>query len=161
MKLEVNRLPLLIISGKSYVWLRTPCNAGYSVSGSHIIFYQNMLPCIYYMTSIAYYKSLQHLFYSTLTYWGHEKIAILQMTFSIPFSWMKNVWISLKISLKFVPKVRINNIPALVEITAWIRTGTKPLSEPMIVNFLRHICITRPQLVKVMLWQTSCNGLIN
>ena len=26
----------------------------------------------------------------------------------------KNVWISLKISLKFVPKVRINTIPALV-----------------------------------------------
>ena len=26
----------------------------------------------------------------------------------------ENVWISLKMSLKFIPKVRINNIPALV-----------------------------------------------
>ena len=31
----------------------------------------------------------------------------------------ENAWISLKVSLKFVPKVRINNIPALVQIMAW------------------------------------------
>ena len=31
----------------------------------------------------------------------------------------ENVWILLKISLKFVPKVRINNIPALVQIMVW------------------------------------------
>ena len=34
----------------------------------------------------------------------------------------ENVWISLTISLKFVPKVRISNIPALVQIMAWHRT---------------------------------------
>ena len=33
----------------------------------------------------------------------------------------ENAWILLKISLKFVPKVRINNIPALVQIMAWRR----------------------------------------
>ena len=53
--------------------------------------------------------------------------------------------ISLKISLKFVPKVRINNIPALVQIMAWRRPGDKPLSEPMMVSLLTHICVTRPQ----------------
>ena len=42
-----------------------------------------------------------------------------------------NLWISIKISLKFVPKDPINNIPALVQIMAWRRTGDKPLSEPM------------------------------
>ena len=42
----------------------------------------------------------------------------------------ENVWISIKISLKFVPKVSINNIPALVQIMAWCRLGDKPLSEP-------------------------------
>ena len=47
----------------------------------------------------------------------------------------ENAWISLKISLKFVRKVRINNIPALVRIMAWRRPGDKPLSEPM-VGFL-------------------------
>ena len=31
----------------------------------------------------------------------------------------ENAWILLMISLKFVPKVRINNIPALVQIMAW------------------------------------------
>ena len=30
------------------------------------------------------------------------------------------VWISLKIWLKFVPEVRINNIPSLVQIMAWL-----------------------------------------
>ena len=46
----------------------------------------------------------------------------------------ENAWISLKISLKFVPKVRINNIPSLVQIMAWRRSGDKPLSEPMMVS---------------------------
>ena len=58
------------------------------------------------------------------------------------------VWISIKISLKFVPKVRINNIPELVQIVAWRRPGDKPLSESMLVRLPTHICITRPQWVK-------------
>ena len=44
----------------------------------------------------------------------------------------ENAWISIKISLKFVPKGPINKIPALVQIIAWRRSGDKPLSEPMI-----------------------------
>ena len=31
---------------------------------------------------------------------------------------------------------------------AWRRLGDKPLSEPMMVNSLTHICVTRPQWVK-------------
>ena len=34
--------------------------------------------------------------------------AIFQTTFSNAFSWMKNVWISIKILLKCVPKGQIN-----------------------------------------------------
>ena len=45
----------------------------------------------------------------------------------------ENVWIPMKISLKFVPKGSINNIPALFQIMDWRRSGDKPLSEPMIV----------------------------
>ena len=56
----------------------------------------------------------------------------------------ENVWISIKISLKFIPKGRINNIPALVQIMAWRRPGDKPLSEPTMVSLLTHICVTRP-----------------
>ena len=45
----------------------------------------------------------------------------------------ENIWISLKISLKLVPKLWIN-IPALVQIMAWHQPGDKPLSEPMMFN---------------------------
>ena len=60
----------------------------------------------------------------------------------------ENVWIPIKISLKFVPKSPINNIPALVHIMAWRRLGDKPLYETMLVSLLTHICVTRPQWVK-------------
>ena len=59
----------------------------------------------------------------------------------------ENVWILIKMSSKFVPKGPINNIPALVLIMAWRRPGDKPLSEPMLVRSLTHICVTRPQWV--------------
>ena len=68
----------------------------------------------------------------------------------------EKVRISINISLKFVPKGPINNIPALVQIMAWRRPGDKPLSEPMMVNFLTHICVTQPQIVKRMGQLTSC-----
>ena len=47
--------------------------------------------------------------------------------------------------MKFVPKFRFNNIPALVKIMAWCRPGDKRLSEPMVVSLLTHVCATRPQ----------------
>ena len=46
----------------------------------------------------------------------------------------ENDWISIEISLKFVPKGQINNIPALVQMMAWRRIGDKPLSEPMLIR---------------------------
>ena len=60
-----------------------------------------------------------------------------------------SVRISIKFSLKFIPKSPINNIPALVQIMAWRRSGDKPLSEPRMVNLLTHICVTRPQWVNI------------
>ena len=59
-----------------------------------------------------------------------------------------NVWLSIKNSLKFVPKCPINNISALVQIMAWYWPGNKPLSEPMMVNLLKYIWFTQPQWVK-------------
>ena len=54
----------------------------------------------------------------------------------------ENVWISINISLKFIPKGPIDNIPALVQIMAWRRPGDKPLSEPVMAWFsnayMRH-----------------------
>ena len=59
----------------------------------------------------------------------------------------ENVLIPIKMSLKFVPKSPINNIPALLPIMAWRRPGGKPLSETMMVGLPTHICVTRPQWV--------------
>ena len=69
------------------------------------------------------------------------------------FKWIflnENIWISIKISVKFVPKGHINNTPALVQIMAWRRQGDKQLSEPMMVSLLTHTCVNRPQWVKAM-----------
>ena len=57
----------------------------------------------------------------------------------------ENLSISIQISLKFVPKGPINNIPALVQIMAWRRPGDKPLSEPMMIGLLKHKCLNLPQ----------------
>ena len=62
----------------------------------------------------------------------------------------ENVWISIEVPLKFVSKGPINNIPALVQIMAWRRPGDKPLSEPMMIILLTHICVTGPQWVKIV-----------
>ena len=59
----------------------------------------------------------------------------------------ENTWISIEISLKFVPKGPINDIPAVVQIMAWRRPGDKPLSEPMMDSSPTNICVTRPQWV--------------
>ena len=59
----------------------------------------------------------------------------------------ENVWISIKISLTFVPKSPIYNIPVLFQIMAWRRPGDKPLSEALMDNLPTHICVTRPQWV--------------
>ena len=49
----------------------------------------------------------------------------------------ENVWISLTISMNFVPKVPINSVPVSVQIMAWRR--------PMMVSLATHICVARPQ----------------
>ena len=70
------------------------------------------------------------------------------------FKWIflnENVWIPIKIWLKFVPQGPINNIPALVQIMAWRQPGDKPLSGPMMVRLPTQICVTRPQWVNTIL----------
>ena len=76
------------------------------------------------------------------------------------FKWIflnENVWFPIKISLKFVLKGLINNILALVQIMAWRQPGDKPLSEPMMVSLMMHICVTRPQWVKYDLLNSRHN----
>ena len=64
----------------------------------------------------------------------------------------ENVWIEIKIKItEIVPKDWINNMPALVQIMAWHRPGYKPLSEPMMVRLLTHICVAQPQWVNLII----------
>ena len=65
---------------------------------------------------------------------------ILQMTFLMHFN--VNIRISITISLKFVPKRSIDNIPALVQIMPWRRSEDKPLYQPMTASLLTHIYVT-------------------
>ena len=65
----------------------------------------------------------------------------------------ENVIILIKISLIFLPYGPINNIPVLVQIMAWRRSGDKPLYEPMMGRLPTHICVTRPQWVN-QCWHT-------
>ena len=73
----------------------------------------------------------------------------------------ENVWFAIKISLKFVSKGLINNIPALGQIMAWRRPGDKPLSEPMLARLLTHTCVTRPQWVKLKLVEVMLSWLLD
>ena len=66
--------------------------------------------------------------------------------FKIGFSLLKLYHFRL-ISLKFVPRGAINNIPALVQIMAWRRPSDRPLSESLMVSLPTHICVARPQWV--------------
>ena len=69
------------------------------------------------------------------------------------FKWIflnESVWISIGISLNVVTNGPINNIQALVRIMAWHRPGDKPLSEPVMISLLTHICVTRQQWFKVI-----------
>ena len=54
----------------------------------------------------------------------------------------ESVWISITISLKFIPKGHIDYKSALVQVMAWHRTGEKPLPESMLTQFtdayIRH-----------------------
>ena len=51
----------------------------------------------------------------------------------------ENVWILLKISLKVIPKVPINNFPTFIQMMAWHQASNKPLSEPMMLSLLTHM----------------------
>ena len=77
-----------------------------------------------------------------LTHWGLDKIAaILPTTFSNAFSWMKMHTFRFSLFLRF----------ELTIFQHWFRQwlgadqATMPLSEPMMVTLLMHICVTRPQ----------------
>ena len=78
-----------------------------------------------------------------LIHWGKDKMAtIFQMTLFKHNIFIKNYCILAQISLKYVPKAWIINMPALFQIMVQHPTGKKPLSEPKVAEFtdayMRH-----------------------
>ena len=55
------------------------------------------------------------------------------------FSWIKIIELRLKFHLIF-SQGPINNMPALVNVMAWHRTGDKPLPEPMMTQVTDAYC---------------------
>ena len=113
----------------------------------NVISYTGMTTSSYWIRTqvLCFHMSCQAMIDSLRLRWNRLRFA------DDIFKWIflnENVWISIKISLKFVPLGPINNIPALVQIMAWHWSGNKPLSEPLMNNLLTHICITRLQWVK-------------
>ena len=90
-----------------------------------------------------------------LNHWRRDKMAATfpYDIFTCDF-WKENVWILLKVSRKLAAGVRINNFPAL----AWRQPGTKPLSEPLMVNLLTCIYAS-PGLHKLMVLE--CGGSVD
>ena len=68
----------------------------------------------------------------------------------------ENIRFSIKISPKLIAKAPINYILALVQVMACLLVGAKPLSEPMVVRSLTHVCVIRPQWVKIALLNKNC-----
>ena len=66
----------------------------------------------------------------------------------------ENSWISIRISLKFLPKVPINYKPALVQIMTGCLTGDKPLFEPM-MGYFTDTYMRHSALISWMI-QVSC-----
>ena len=75
----------------------------------------------------------------------------------------ENVRIFIKLSVQFVPRGPVNNIPALVQIIARRRPGDKPLPEPMMVYWRIYISLGPNELITRLgtKWLTSYGRLIH
>ena len=85
------------------------------------------------------------------THWGRAKMATnFLTTISNAFSSVKIYKFRLRFCWNLFPRVQLTIFQQ-----AWCWPGNKPLSEPMMVNLLMHICITRPQWVNTLKLEPS------
>ena len=129
-------------------WFQDPILKSGSRTGLGVTCHQ--FPPFRYLPDFCHCQNAGYMLYTTFTlktfrprqngrHFGDDNLKCIFLN--------KIVWISITISLKFVLRCPLNNISALVRIMGWRRPGDKPLSEPMVVNLLTHVCITRPQRV--------------
>ena len=78
-----------------------------------------------------------------------------------------NISISIKISLKFIPKGPNNNISTLVQIMAWCRSGDNALSEPTPHDdyftgaYMRHSASMNLYWVKLLPVPSCCDSFLD
>ena len=142
-----------------------------------------MVYCLIYFTAIVHeiadgyiYFYCSACFYCTLSKWRNKDVQSINTLRPIQDAQLfaddifkciflnENIIILSKNSLKFVPKVPINNILALVQIMAWRRPGYRPSSEPMMVRLPTQKCVRRHQwfdsLVLDYLWRRDAESVI-
>ena len=71
------------------------------------------------------------------------------------FIFYENIWISQRFYWSLFLMLEITIFQQFVRLMIWCRPVDKPLCEPMMVNLLTHICVTRHQ------WLKSSNFCIN
>ena len=125
---------LIHFHSQKCIWKCRLENVGHIASASMCwIHFYGIIPCCWFIGIKASVNSLR-----PRQNRRHFADAIFKCTFL-----NENVWILIKISLKFVPKGPINNTPSLVQIMAWCRPGDKPLYEPMMARLPMLICVTQ------------------
>ena len=79
------------------------------------------------------------------------------------------VWIAIIVSLKFIPKGPIDNLPALVQIMGWRWPGDKLLSKSMMAQFIdaykRHLtsvsqCVDSKQFNRNSMFPKICTRIL-
>ena len=105
-----------LIGHRWYRWCLTMC-----LSPSHYLNTNSSIQCATYWNIMFMKHSTHELNINTLRPRQNGR-RFLDDIFKCIFL-NENIWISIKISLRFVLKGPINNIPALVQIMAWRRPG--------------------------------------
>ena len=103
-----------------------------------------------YRTNIVYVMIISSHSNRWVNTLGRDKmVAISQATFSTAFCWMKMYEFRINFHRSLFLRVQLTiSQHWLAPVMAWRRSGDKPLSQPMLVSLLTHICVTRPQSVK-------------
>ena len=136
-------LYLTRLMGLEFKWIRL--TKSYYFYHAHLLLFGQHYTEISF-TSIKWANvnemDIRKLTLSPLTHWGRDKMAAMFADGTLkPIFLNENIRISIKIWLKIVPKVPINNIPELVQIMAWRR--------PMMVRLPTLISVTRLQWVNI------------
>ena len=78
-----------------------------------------------------------------LTHGGRGKMDVIsEMTFSSAFSWIKIFELRLKCHWSLFLRVQLTISSTCLD-NGLVPSGNKPLSQPLVVSLLTHICVTR------------------